>query len=419
MPCSCKVEPKTNNQNTITLNQVAAATRKGWREQEWLVVPVVMARSDVVMNGAVIPQDELFAPSWNGVPVTFGHPATESGDFLSANSPDALDDWGVGYIFGSAVDGVKLKGEAWINVELAEALRPGSIETLEGDELEIDVSTGYFAVHKQAGEQLLHTNVKPDHLAILFDIPGACSFEDGCGVRANQSEGFKMTEKVRAAAAALNKAMGGKDPFALQTNGEPQWVEALALEANRRGADDDFRQMVADLVSRDNSPFVPEDMYGLMDMSMETLKALRDSYTAEGDPSPEGNHDAPKPGANQNEGDDMPQGKDPAAEPEKNNQGPVLSDEDKAALTFARNQYDEHRKGLVAKIQANSSMTEDQLLAMDVPTLETIANGLKPAANYSARGGREPLAVNEEEAEADSTKSMQAPNVFAKTGEGA
>ena len=412
MPCSCKVEPKTNNQSTITLNQIAAATRRVWRNQEWLVVPVVMARSDVVMNGAVIPQEELFAPSWNGVPVTFGHPATDDGDFLSANSPEVLDDWGVGYIFGAAVDGVKLKGEAWISLELAEALRPGSIDALEGEDLEIDVSTGYFAVHQEAGDQLLHINLKPDHLAILFDIPGACSFEDGCGVRANQKEGFKMTDKVRAAVAALNKAMGGKDPHALQTNGEPQWIEALTLETNRRGSSDDFRQIVADLISSDDSPFVPEDMFGVTDMSIETLKALRDNFIAAGDSSPDGNNDAPKPGANQ-EGGNMPEDKIPAKEPEQNAQTPVLSDEDKAALAFARNQYDEHRKSLVAKIQANSSMTEDQLTAMDVPTLETIANGLKPSANYSVRGGKEPLAVNEGEAEADSTKSMVAPNIFA------
>lgn len=409
MPCPCS--PK---QEFITFNQVAASSRKAWRGEEWLVVPVVMARSDVVMNGAAIPLDEFFAPSWNGVPVTFGHPSTGSGGFLSANSPAILDEWGVGYIFGSAVDGVKLKGEAWVSVERAEALRPGSVEALEGGGMEVDVSTGYFAVHKEAGGGTLHTNIKPDHLAILFDIPGACSFEDGCGVRANQTEGYAMTQKIRSAVEALNKALGRKDPLALDTNGQPNWMDALKLETNRRGSPDDFRQMVADLLSSDSSPFVPEDMYGLVDLSMETLKMLRDSYivTAEG-VTPEGNNEAPKPGAIQNEGDNMPNGKIPATEPAVNEKVEALSDEDKQALSFARNQYTEHRKTLVAKISANSTMTEEQLKAMDVPTLETIANGLKPAANYSARGGREPLAVNDSEAESESTKSMQAPDIFA------
>jgi len=415
MPCSCN-KP---SQNFITLNQVAAPTRKTWRDEEWLVVPVVMAKEGVEMNGAIIPGEEFFAPSWNGVPVTFGHPEDAAGNFLSANSPDTLDDWGVGYIFGAEYTGGKLKAEAWININRAEELREGSIEALESGDLEIDVSTGYFAQHNQGDGVVIHEDIKPDHLAILFGIPGACSFEDGCGVRANQHEGEKMPKKtaIAAAIATLNSAFGSQSQ--IDVNGEDQFQKDLKAEVNRRGQPDDFRQMVADLISSEDSPFVPEDMYGLVDLSIETVKMLRDQYINLGGEEPDTNSQdddqqtASEPGAqNQQEGD-MPDEKAPVKEPEVNNQA-ALSDEDKQALEFARNQFAEHRNSLVKRIVGNSDMTEEQLKGMDVPTLETIANGLKPAVNYSARAAAgQPLAVNgEDEQEAETAKSMQAPNVF-------
>lgn len=427
MPCTCP-QPKTNKQSVITLNQVAAPERRTWRGQEWLVVPVVMAKVDVVMNGATIPADEFFAPSWNGVPVTFGHPEDANGDFLTANTPANLDVWGVGHIFSAEYTAGKLKADAWVNVERAEALRPGSVDALESGELEVDVSTGYFAEHQQGAGVVVHTDIKPDHLAILFDVPGACSFEDGCGVRANQHKGNDMPNqsKIAAAMATINKAFGSSTE--LDANGQTEFDKALHAEANRRGASDDYRQMVADLVSWESSPFMPEDMYGLMDLTTDTMKSLRDQYAqgtmdvnGDGDEAPAAtpeSNEAPEPGAaNQQEGHDMPENKDPAAEPETN-KAAALSDDDRAALDFARNQYAEHRKALTAKIAANSDMTAEQLEGMDVATLETVANGLRPAANYAVRGGNQPLATNADEAEAESTKAMQAPSVFAN-GEGA
>ena len=423
MPCTCET-PTANKPTIITLNQVAAPERRTWRNEEWLVVPVVMAKQGVIMNGATIPEEEFFAPSWNGVPVTFGHPEDGNGEFLSANSPEALDAWAVGYIFSTEFTGGKLKADAWVNVNRAEALRPGSVEALEAGDLQIDVSTGYFAEHQQGTGVIIHKDIKPDHLAVLFDIPGACSFADGCGVRANQHRGNNMTQKskIAAAVATLNRAFGSKTD--LDANGKSDFDKKLEAEANRRGSPDDVRQMVADLVSIDTSPFMPEDMFGLMDLSRETMSMLVkqfagtvDNNSDEGGNAPEGNA-APEPGAQSQEQEgNMPEDKTPAEKPAANEQ--VMTDEDRQALAFARNQYAEHRKGLVVKITGNSDMTDEQLKDMDVPTLETIAHGLKPAANYGVRGGGQPLATNEDEAEAESTKAMQAPNVFARRGEGA
>lgn len=426
MPCTC--QPVTNKQHVMTLQQVAAPMRQNWRGEAYLIVPVIMAKLGVVMNGATIPDEEFFAPSWNGVPVTFGHPADDNGDFLSANSPEVLDRWQVGYIFGTEYRGGDLKADAYVNIERAEMLREGSIEALETGELKIDVSTGYFCEHDNAQNDItIHRDIKPDHLAILFDIEGACSFEDGCGIRANQQRGKVMPNEqtmnrksaLTTAINAINSAFSTSSK--IDANGESEFDKALKVEANRRGADDDFRQMVADLVSMKESPFMPEDMYGLMDMSTETLRVLTQGYKAaaqtvesNGGVSADDPATDPESGANDEEGATMPENKAPA-QPEVA-QG--LSDEDKQALAFARNQYAEHRNSLVARITGNSDMTEDQMKEMDVPTLETIANGIRPTVDYGVRGGNQPLSTQQDESEAESTAAMQIPNVFAMKKEG-
>lgn len=427
MPCS---RQQTNNhqRSTMTLNQLAEPYRRSWRGEEWLVVPVVMAKLGVTMNGAQIPAEEFHPQSWNGSPVTFGHPEDEAGNELSANTPDVLDQWAVGTIFNSGYTGGKLKAEAWINVQQAEANRPGSVEALEAGELQVDVSTGYFAAHEQGDGVIIHRDIKPDHLAILFDVPGACSFADGCGVRANQSKGATMPQAetkqtaLARAVATINKAFGTGE--GLDTNGQDDTLQAITLEANRRGASDDFRQMVADLVSLEASPFVPDDMFALFEMSYDTLKAIHSQYGTEGNMDnnrQEDNPTAPEPGATNEQEGAMPEENTPAQEPETNKDA-ALSDEDRQALQFARNQYAEHRKGLVDQITANSNMTAEQLEGMDVPTLETVANGLRPVANYSVRGGAgsEPLQVNgaESEAEAEAAAAMTPPSLFDNTNKG-
>src|SRR5690606_16997468 len=44
-----------------------------------LVVPLIMARADVVMNGGYVPVEEMSPEAWNGRPVTVGHPDDGNG----------------------------------------------------------------------------------------------------------------------------------------------------------------------------------------------------------------------------------------------------------------------------------------------------------------------------------------------------
>jgi hypothetical protein len=163
--------------------------------KEFLVVPGVPAKEQV-MNAAFVPGDEIshFVGSWNGVPITIHHPKTNSG---SANAPDT-DVAVVGRFYNAGWDGEgkRLTGEYWLDV--AELRRWGdgkAIEEAVRNGKMLETSTGYWADDEAAPGQFLgtpynvvHRNLRPDHIAILPDEIGACSLADGCGVNRNASD---------------------------------------------------------------------------------------------------------------------------------------------------------------------------------------------------------------------------------------
>lgn len=330
---------------------------------EYLVVPVVMAKAGVEMNGAIINQDQLHPESWNGVPVTIGHPKDHSGVDISANSPDTLEKYQVGTIFNAKVEDGKLKAEAWVKVHKVDEATLSRLKNMET----MDVSTGYFS-QIENGE---YKDIKPDHLALLPNEQGACSFDDGCGVRANLFQRIMTNVKQ-------------------------------AFDTNRRSNDDDWRQMKADLISDDRTPFTAEDEESLHYMSQETMKILRDHYLKDEPKTNKkgktmidkliANADSP---FSENDKEALEAMSEEAInslsekylnQPEPEKPGAVLSNEDKEALELARQARQEKREEYITHITANSSMCKDRLEKMDTNTLKDIAAGIKPQADYSARG---------------------------------
>jgi len=168
---------------------------------EYAVYPVVML-VEGVHHGAIgdpvlYNQDVLKASAehWNRMPVTIHHP--QDGDqFVLCNDPtrpEIATQWSVGWIENATFDAGKLKAEAWVNIRLAEERCPGIIQRLDlGDKME--VSTGLMAMEEpNAGRwneedyAAIVQQIDPDHLALLPDTVGACSWQDGCGVRINQA----------------------------------------------------------------------------------------------------------------------------------------------------------------------------------------------------------------------------------------
>jgi hypothetical protein len=237
---------------SIISNFAPQVRRTTYQNRATLIVPVVMLRQAVV-NGAFVSKDQLHPESWNGVPVTLRHPSNDDDEFVSANDPVALEKFSVGRIFNSHIDGDKLKGEAWIDIEKANSVYPGIVAMLESGK-PMDVSTGYFALRDNTdgtylGKQykVKHHDLKPDHLALLPDESGACSWLDGCGVRANMEVD---TMNVKEFVALITNTIGGNES----------------------------ETIINELIGNTAAPFVEPDRESLRAMRKEVLAGLKTTY---------------------------------------------------------------------------------------------------------------------------------------------
>lgn len=169
-----------------------------------LVSPVVLLTEGVHvgMSGRALfyPAGEIarFPGAWDGRPVASSHPMAQDEEgkaiAVSANSPEGLQEESIGVLFGTWYDEAekKLRSEIWVDLERARRKDPGLLARLERGE-PIEISTGLFGDDEEVGGvwngesyvAILH-NYRPDHLALLPYGVGACSWQDGCGVRTNQ-----------------------------------------------------------------------------------------------------------------------------------------------------------------------------------------------------------------------------------------
>jgi hypothetical protein len=125
-----------------------------------------------------------------------------NGRHISANDPALLEKQQIGQLFSvqAARDGdqAKLKGELWIDIAKAQQVGAEGLEVLNRlrSRSPLEVSTAYFRdiIATQGlfdgveyGSEA--RDIKPDHLAVLPDGTGACSWADGCGApRVNQDQ---------------------------------------------------------------------------------------------------------------------------------------------------------------------------------------------------------------------------------------
>lgn len=165
---------------------------------EHIVVPIVTAVGDNVWWPANAPTPE-FVPasvlaahafSRNNRPVVMGHPKS-GGEYVSANDPEILEEYGFGHMFASSFANGRIVVEAWLDpvkaeqvgpaaVSVCERLRAGEqVEVSEGDYVVTKVEKGQFN-GKQYGA--VWVSAVSDHLAMLHEGDvGACSNEMGCG----------------------------------------------------------------------------------------------------------------------------------------------------------------------------------------------------------------------------------------------
>lgn len=138
------------------------------------------------------------APMWNNIPVTIHHPQDKEGAYVSAGSPEVLQAWAVGKLLNARHEEGKLKADVMIHIKKANDKHPTLINDLDRG-VEMQVSTGLYG--EEVMEEGLWNNeayasrltaIQPDHLALLPGAEGACSWADGCGIRANKENNMKV-----------------------------------------------------------------------------------------------------------------------------------------------------------------------------------------------------------------------------------
>jgi hypothetical protein len=203
--CYSQWRRRMQNQKYLT-NKVTTNNYSPRYEQHMgrkhVIVPVVMMMEGVHhgSHGPLFhPAEELgkFPESWNGIPVLIEHPERD-GNNVSANDPDIIDSTVVGRVYNTMIEEGKLKGEAWIDELKLEEISPLALQYIRSAH-PLDVSLGMFTEDEFVDGQwnnesyiAIAHNHRPDHLALLPGGTGACSWADGCGIRANKKGGEEM-----------------------------------------------------------------------------------------------------------------------------------------------------------------------------------------------------------------------------------
>lgn len=366
-----------------------------------LVVPVIALKEGVV-NGLFVPGEELqWAHAWNGVPVPIGHPEV-NGMPVSANSPQLLEKHNVGRMFNARFEDNALKGELWIDVLKAEALGQHALIKRLQNGTPVEVSTAYwseddFTSGNFNGREYyaVSRKLRPDHLAVLPNEQGACSWADGCGTpRVHHDQGSGN--------GAIAKALG---------------VLAAAVGINLNGNSEETNmgkeQLIKLLVNSKNTNWTKDDK--------ETLEAMDEGVLAKMLPveEPEGQHansagdgkEGPK-----GDGKQEPEGAQPNANGTKtdgdngaggaghkaNGEGQpqdldaylaTLPEPVRATVQSAMKAQADRKAKLVDGLDKNEAckFNKDRLNAMALEDLEVLAESFATAAptgtDYSGRDG--------------------------------
>lgn len=256
---------------------VKEVTRKGKR---YLVAPTVALRAGV-LNGEYVPADEVakYADAWNGRPVPLGHP--KQGDMpISANSMDLWDETPAMF-WNAHVDGDALKGEIWLDVAKAEAVGGLAVQALQRlrNGQPVEVSTGYFrdlvvtngTIDGEAYTGIAR-NLRPDHIALLLNETGACSWADGCGTpRINDAQTVASQSFISALLRNVIDSLGGRKVD------KTKIIEGLAANAQCKCTKPQLEAMETDTLvafAESLAPVVNEDAPAPTPAPVEVVKEV-------------------------------------------------------------------------------------------------------------------------------------------------
>jgi hypothetical protein len=312
------------------------------------------------------------APSWNNLPVTIGHPVNLQDDHVLCNEDGTIrSQWQIGYVANARHEDGKLKADLYINVRRAKDKAPQLLPYLQAGG-ELQVSTGMLAgLDGKAGawngeDYIGAVNaIIPDHLALLPNGNGACSWDDGCGVRVN-------AQLVR------------DDPdYVSRISTTTTSSGYLTLDSQLLKEDDKMAEVtekccperVLALITNEKSPFGDGDTEWLEALNEDTLGRI-ESLLPKDEPKPEPTFE-------------------PVTLESYLENAPA---EIRAVLNEGLRAYDDKRKAIMDRIMNHegNAFSEEQLKGMDTEMLQGIASLVPEKKSYVGANPNNKVVVNEE-----------------------
>lgn len=260
----------------LVANIAGTVRRETFDGRAYIVAPMTMIQPGVLTANkgrlAYFLEDlQASYTAWNGMPIVVNHPVDSSGNSISARDPKVLEQYGIGTVFNTSVNG-KLAAEGWFDVEKTRKVNPSVLNALErGDKAELSTGLGVGIDEKPGvlnGQEYdgVARNHRPDHLAVLTDAKGACSLQNGCGVN-NKDGDSKQT-------GLLQKLVD------LITGNQSQSHESITqLETNMSKLTDDQRKVIVDnLITNCSCTYKETDRDALNKLEDKVLTSLNTGY---------------------------------------------------------------------------------------------------------------------------------------------
>jgi len=168
----------------------------------YVSTPSVIVKAGV-LGKSLLTQTEMekSLQAWNGVALTMRHPQIDD-SFVSVEQAPAFK---IGYFDDAVVKEDRIKGRMWLNAALLAEQGNDGAAVLGNiiNSIPTEVSTSYFYDKQQGvgqfnGETYEYAtlNITPDHIAILPDQNGNCSWQDGCGIPRVNSEDEEVLQTL-------------------------------------------------------------------------------------------------------------------------------------------------------------------------------------------------------------------------------
>ena len=197
----------------ITVNVKPVVRNDVMEGRDWIVAPMIEI-TEGVHNGSDGPIFYSAAElskglaTWNHRPVVVYHPRGGS-----ASTPTELTARKIGVTMSTTFNDAKVKAEAWLDPERIAAVDNRVAEAIAKNET-MELSTGLYMELDRVkgvwnGESYIGSakNLSLDHLALLPDLKGACSIEDGAGfLRLNEMSHGNVRSLLSSALREMNES---------------------------------------------------------------------------------------------------------------------------------------------------------------------------------------------------------------------